>query len=735
MLKSSVDAGQSITRRNPSLPLWNRPAEGPEMKPLVPDLSRQKPPQLLGSDREFDSGSRISNASGAADEAEVVPSQRMLQDSTGRLLYVGDSASLSYLQWIRMIVEHISGPSDFTVDPRRHMIMENTIPLPLDIRPTGILPDQRTANVLINSFFTNTAGFVEVFNRRAFLKSVEECYKDPLGVTPSLLCLLYLVFAIGLVMAAPFPGTDEAAVIDKLRSEQASRAEQFFRSAKSLADPVSGFEDADFWSIQALLLMALYMLAVSKRNASYAYYGMAVRSAFALGLHRDESMIIFTIEDQQIRKNLWRTLFVLDRFLSASLGRPTAISEEDCSDTAFDALKVDATIEQSPMSSNSEATHLAALEAAVKSCHVIGITLKRVYSKRKISTTVAQEIAVHMEQWNRGLHPALHWRRVMDRRIDPTEGIAVLHTNLLHCHSVMLLTRPFFLHLLNNARENLAGSSHRPSRLSQRMENFAQTCVEASQHTLVITQCALDGKYLPQSNPFVIYCVFAAALIVLSNEFASLYHNPDAHSSIHSAISILGFCANGDAQAERVSYIVKSFHKANEERPPTAQRLSLPGRKIPTLVTLSQHGNLDPMSHFFHQNKKEQHDHFAPAVPPLKDRSVLASSIPPAASAISSMMPPGIQQPSPEGSVSLNSGMAVTGGIGPAIDTLSGGDTEVDFDSFWNNFATPSAGGMVIPPPLHPADGFGPYTLGNPQLGPTNGPLVNVPLYHPSDFR
>jgi hypothetical protein len=74
-------------------------------------------------------------------------------------------------------------------------------------------------------------------------------------------------------MAAPSPGSDEAAVIDKLRSDRANRAELFFRNAKSLADPVSGFEDADFWSIQALLLMALYMLAVSKRNASYAYYG------------------------------------------------------------------------------------------------------------------------------------------------------------------------------------------------------------------------------------------------------------------------------------------------------------------------------------------------------------------------------------------------------------------------------------------------------------------------------
>ena len=74
-------------------------------------------------------------------------------------------------------------------------------------------------------------------------------------------------------MSASLPGSDEAAVIDRLRGEDISRAELFFRSAKSLADPVSGFEDADFWSIQALLLMSLYMLAVSKRNASYAYFG------------------------------------------------------------------------------------------------------------------------------------------------------------------------------------------------------------------------------------------------------------------------------------------------------------------------------------------------------------------------------------------------------------------------------------------------------------------------------
>ena len=118
-----------------------------------------------------------------------------------------------------------------------------------------------------------THGLIEIFNRKSFENSVSACYLDPLTVSSNDLCLLYLVFAIGLVSATPFPGTREDAVIKKLRGEQFDRAEIFFRSAKLLGDPVSGFEDADFWSVQALSLMAIYMLAVSRRNAAYAYYG------------------------------------------------------------------------------------------------------------------------------------------------------------------------------------------------------------------------------------------------------------------------------------------------------------------------------------------------------------------------------------------------------------------------------------------------------------------------------
>jgi hypothetical protein len=350
------------------------------------------------------------------------------------------------------------------------------------------------------------------------MATLETCYTDPLSVDPSWLCLLYLTFAIGLVMASPVPGTREYAVIQKLRSEQMDRAEVFYSDAKNLGDPSAGFEDAGFWSIQALTLMSVYMLAISKRNAAYALYGklfyiklkqtntvvgMAVRSAFALGLHREETMCIFSSAEQSVRRNLWRSLFVLDRFLSASLGRPTAIRESDCSGTSLTQGE-DPPFPQAPFptAANANFANSLGLEASVRSCHVIGVILEKIYSKRKISTKLAQEIADHCKGWPKALDPSLHWRQA--NSADPNQGIAILHVNLLHCHSIVLLTRPFFLFLMNKVYQERKEAGDRSHRYGTRMEKFAEACVISSSHTIALVQNALESRYLPHRNPFVL---------------------------------------------------------------------------------------------------------------------------------------------------------------------------------------------------------------------------------------
>lgn len=115
-----------------------------------------------------------------------------------------------------------------------------------------------------------------MFDETEFLELVDKCYSDPLTVDHIFLCHLNLVFAIGLTFATPEPGTREAGVVDSLRTKYPDQSEMFFLNAKSLNNPVIGLEDADLWSIQALLLMALYMLLNSKRNPAFAYIGIAL---------------------------------------------------------------------------------------------------------------------------------------------------------------------------------------------------------------------------------------------------------------------------------------------------------------------------------------------------------------------------------------------------------------------------------------------------------------------------
>ncbi|KAF1816427.1 hypothetical protein P152DRAFT_389523 [Eremomyces bilateralis CBS 781.70] len=494
----------------------------------------------------------------------------MLQDPTGRLLYLGDAATLANLQLIRMMIESVAGPSPFTADASRHKIMESQISIP-NMRHPQLLPDKKTAVVLVDSFFINTHGLVHIFERQDFLSRMDACYSDPLSADAPWLCLLNLVFAIGLILATPAPGSIEEDVIVKLRKNPEELSDKFYLSAKILNDPVVGIEDSDFWSIQALLLMTLYMLARSKRNTAFALLGMAVRSAYALGLHRQETTQIFPSETQSARQNIWRSLFVLDRFLSSSLGRPTAISEDECSGKA---LNPNFKFQPTPVSFDPilpgpavfYQTSIQGLDSVVRSCSVIGMTLRRVYQPRKISTKLAQEIADIYKQWPKNLVEELHWRHA--RSASASQGIAILHVNLFFCHSIILLSHPFFLYLMNmiiTKRYNPTEASNRSKRMYTRMTLFSNSCVAASSQTINILQNAYVAGYLPRRNPCFIYFLFSATIIILCNEFVYLYQHSDATRDIENASRLMDYCAETDPHASTLTYIVSSFRDVVEK--------------------------------------------------------------------------------------------------------------------------------------------------------------------------
>ncbi|KAK1847021.1 fungal specific transcription factor domain-containing protein [Colletotrichum chrysophilum] len=677
------------------LPNEDKPHVGFDIKPSI-----EQEHEPAGGDRDFDIRSRHSTASGPDEETALTQSVRMLQDPTGRLLYVGDSASLAYLQLIRMIVEASAGPSEFTEDPSRHKIMEATIAMPANIQTPHILPDRDTANALVESFFTNTYGLIQVFDRPTFERSLEACYSDPLTAQSSFLCLLYLTFAIGMVFATPLPNSKEDAIFKKLRTAQFDRAESFFRSAKALGDPISGFEDADFWSVQALLLMAVYMLAVSKRNAAYAYFGMAVRSGFALGLHRvHENHFIFKSEDVRLRRSLWRSLFVLDRFLAASLGRPVAIDEEECSADALLVFEKKSASELVRIQNPSDG-----LDAAVKCCQIVGQILKKIYARRLVSIRRTSEIWEQCGAWHASLSDDLSSGQVAADPSNPAQAIAALHVNLFYYHTIIILTRPFFIYLLSKVHNERKGFTLPVPRWINRTSKYCEACLSAANETIALVQKAFDSNYLPQRNPFVLYFLFAASLIVLSNEFSAIYPNPTYGTSMSSTISIMNYCATSDPQANRLLFILNSFRNVIYEL--RSKKPEQPAMPIPQ--TMSPTALHDPIGSLFKRTAPSRKNSFA----------TTATSAPPG-SAVKAMAPPPLSMRTEHSFSSAPAGPSA--GVSPAGSTpgmshsggdLSArmgdsdmGDEEVPFDSMWAFGATPGppAGGPMPAGPNVPA--------------------------------
>ena len=91
------------------------------------------------------------------EEADNQTMVRMLADDRGRLIYIGDASTLSFLQLLRMIVETAVGPSPFTTDTERHKIIETPSHLPPNRELTRLLPEKHTALILVDSFFLNVS--------------------------------------------------------------------------------------------------------------------------------------------------------------------------------------------------------------------------------------------------------------------------------------------------------------------------------------------------------------------------------------------------------------------------------------------------------------------------------------------------------------------------------------------------------------------------------------------------
>ncbi|KAF8929043.1 hypothetical protein BGZ47_001296 [Haplosporangium gracile] len=92
------------------------------------------------------------------------------------------------------------------------------------------------------------------------------------------------------------------------------------------------YDTSQMATIQAFLLMAVQQMGFCESQRAWLYIGMAVRMAQGMGLNKEPSEQEMSRNRLQceLRKRTWWSIYVIERFICAGLGRPLTITHKDC---------------------------------------------------------------------------------------------------------------------------------------------------------------------------------------------------------------------------------------------------------------------------------------------------------------------------------------------------------------------------------------------------------------------
>lgn len=241
---------------------------------------------------------------------------RLIRDQKGRYMFIGDSANLSFLQVIRRIFDDCVGPCPFVDDPLRYLIVEASpagqpewMNASKQQEPPQI--DSINAYNLIKQYLFATNGILDVFDESELLEHLEAWYAGRSANCTIPSPIYHLVLAIGAQTST---------------EDEDEQAEKLFTYGRYLTAQ-NFMEDASMLTVQSYALISMYLLGASRRNAAFMYLGIAVRAAYAIGLHRREVAASFSSQEFRARERLWKVLRMLDLFMSASMGRPPSTAE------------------------------------------------------------------------------------------------------------------------------------------------------------------------------------------------------------------------------------------------------------------------------------------------------------------------------------------------------------------------------------------------------------------------
>ncbi|KAK0659314.1 Protein STB5 [Lasiodiplodia hormozganensis] len=400
--------------------------------PLLADQGRRWS-ALVHSDLATDTSSaagRVSRASTKDDRGDHLASelkQLSLEATADR--YLGSSSGVSFARLTQAVLRRLKPDQHpFSFEVTQHDAPPPNESLPatssIESEPSALqypacLPPQEQAFRLAEYYWSHTHTLYPFVRKVWFMERLKTMYAetDPQGLETSApwLYTMWMVFAIGST-------TWSAIVPDGTESESA----RFFNNAMTYF--YGALSSGNMAALDALLLQVSYSFFNRVGSNTWYLVGSAIRLAVGMGLHTapNDTTRQLPLDVQEYRKRLFWSLYMMDRVVSISLGRPFGIRDDDVEVGLFtevddENILPDSILPQPPLKASEMAVplHLLALR------RIAGEIFEQVYSNKNRYLPPADR-----DEILRGLHAKLvEWRRTMPFPLPQARILQVPHTS------------------------------------------------------------------------------------------------------------------------------------------------------------------------------------------------------------------------------------------------------------------------------------------------------------------
>lgn len=443
---------------------------------IVPPTQLAKP--SVAADLPTRRRSNDTTATEDHEEAEVPREARLLCDAQGKLIFIGDCAPLSFFQTVRQLVTSLVDPNAFAPQTSRYSVLENAITKSSFLSGASTPPEVKTEDLpsIVSTYFSVTSGMADLFvSEPRVLEDITIWASNSQAghrVDDVSSAVNYLVIAIG------------------MQQQDEETAQLYFEYARDQAlANLNGNLSVD--TVQAFVLVTLYMLCACQINGAFLFFGIAVRAAYSIGVHRTEVNSRFGTETHRQRDRLWKSLRIVDLFLSTSMGRPPSTSDVDC------------TVSYRQVDDDGHEV-LDILNASVQIFLILEGVVLEVYSRRKISLQLTEGISRQLRDFSGRWLQQLKSVVSSPSPENSAEVNGACQVLASYYYAVMLVSRPFLMYELHRRLSHEPCTVYGRAGLMSGKSKLADACIDAA--SLMVDQILdlIEKGYVSGRRPVLV---------------------------------------------------------------------------------------------------------------------------------------------------------------------------------------------------------------------------------------